>query len=114
MPRLTRRTAWYLSSPASVALPAPSALTTTRVLTGPAPTALPGPSGVSTDAGAMDTAPKAGPTEASPAQRDAALPAASGPVTPDRTLPVALSLALLAAGIALFATNRALRRRARG
>jgi hypothetical protein len=98
-------------SPAAVAVPAPSAPSTTRVLAGPAAT--PGPSGFSTNTGAMDTAPKAAPPEASPAQRNAALPAASEPAPPDRTLPLALSLALLVAGIGLLAANRLLRRRAR-
>jgi hypothetical protein len=82
------------------------------VLTGPAAGASPGPSGFSTGAGAMDLGSKAAPPEASSAQRNAALPPASEPATPDRTLPLALSLALLGAGVGLFVTNRVLRSRA--
>jgi hypothetical protein len=99
-------------SPAAVALPAPAGPATSPVLTGPATAASPGPSGFSTNAGAMDSGSKAAPPEASSAQRNAALPPASEPATPDRTLPLVLSLALVAAGIGLFAANRVLRSRA--
>ena len=97
---------------AAVALPAPTAPPTAGVLTGPAAAATPGPSGFSTDAGAMDSALKAAPPEASQGERNATLMAASEPTTPDRTLPLLLSLALLATGIGLFVSNRVLRHRA--
>ena len=99
-------------SPAAVALPGPTGLATSPVLTGPAAGATEGPSGFSTDAGAADSAPKAAPPEASQGERNAGLVPASEPVTPDRTLPLVISLALLVAGIGLFAANRVLRRRA--
>jgi len=99
-------------SPAAAGVPAPTAPPSAGVLTGPAAAATPRPSGVSTDAGAMDSAPKAAPPEASQAERNAALTPASEPATPDRTLLLALSLALLAAGIGLFVANRVLRHRA--
>ena len=99
-------------SPAAAGVPAPTAPPSAGVLTGPAAAATPGPSGFSTDAGAMDSASKAGPSDASQGERNAALTPASEPATPDRTLLLVLSLALLAAGIGLFVTNRVLRHRA--
>jgi hypothetical protein len=99
-------------SPAAAGVPAPSAIPTAGMVTGPAAAATPGPSGVSSDAGAMDSASKAGPPEASLGERNAVLTPASEPATPDRTLQLVLSLALLAAGIGLFVANRVLRHRA--
>ena len=99
-------------SPAAAGVPAPTAPPSAGVLTGPAAAATPGPSGFSTAAGAMDSASKAGPSDASQGERNAALTPASEPATPDRTLLLVLSLALLAAGIGLFVTNRVLRHRA--
>src|SRR5487761_2663130 len=92
-------------SPAGVALPGPAGSATSPVLTGPAAGATAGTSG-STGAGAADSGSKAVPPEASSAQRTATLQPATEPGTPDRTLALALSLALLVAGIGLFATNR--------
>jgi len=100
-------------SPLAAALPAPAGPATSPELTGPAPGAAAGASGFATGAGAADSGSKAVPPEATSAQRTAALPPASGPPTPDRTLPLALSLALLVAGVGLLAANRVLRRRAR-
>jgi len=99
-------------SPAAAGVPAPTAPPSAGVLTGPAAAATPGSSGFSSDAGAMDLATKAAPPEASQAERNAALTPASEPATPDRTLLLVLSLALLAAGIGLFVANRVLRHRA--
>jgi hypothetical protein len=99
-------------SPAAAGVPAPTAPPSAGVLTGPAAAATPGSSGFSTDAGAMDSATKAAPPEPSQAERNAALTPASEPATPDRTLLLVLSLALLAAGIGLFVANRVLRHRA--
>ena len=99
-------------SPAAAGVPAPTAPPSAGVLTGPAAAATPGSSGFSSDAGAMDSASKAGPPDASQGERNAALPPASEPATPDRTLLLVLSLALLAAGIGLFVANRVLRHRA--
>jgi hypothetical protein len=99
-------------SPAAVALPAPTAIPTPGVLTGPAAAASPGPSGFSIDAGAPDSVPKAVPPEASQGERNAALTPVSEPATLDRTVQLALSLALLVAGIGLFTANRVLRHRA--
>ena len=99
-------------SPAAAGVPAPSAIPTAGMVTGPAAAATPGSSGFSSDAGAMDSASKAAPPEASQAERNAALTPASEPATPDRTLLLVLSLALLAAGIGLFVANRVLRHRA--
>lgn len=99
-------------SPAAAGVPAPTAPPSAGVLTGPAAAATPGSSGVSSDAGAMDSESKAAPPEASQAERNAALTSASEPARPDRTLLLALSLALLAAGIGLFVANRVLRHRA--
>ena len=99
-------------SPAAAGVPAPSAIPTAGVVTGPAAAATPGSSGFSGNAGAMDSASKGASPPASQGERNAALTAGSGPATPDRTLPLVLSLALLAAGIALFVANRTLRRRA--
>src|SRR5450759_3894127 len=98
-------------SPAAAGVPAPTAPPSAGVLTGPAAAATPGSSGFSSDAGAMDSASKAGPPDASQGERNAALPPASEPATPDRTLLLVLSLALLAAGIGLFVANRVLRHR---
>ena len=100
-------------SPAAVALPAPTLVPTPGGPTGPVAAATPGPSGLSTDAGAMNSAPKA-PPEASQGERNAALTPASEPATPDHTLLLVLSLALLAAGIGLFVANHGLRHRAEG
>ena len=100
-------------SPAAVALPAPTLVPTPGGPTGPVAAATPGPSGLSTDAGAMNSAPKA-PPEASPGERNAALTPASESATPDHTLLLVLSLALLAAGIGLFVANHGLRHRAEG
>jgi hypothetical protein len=91
---------------------APTATSNKGVLTGPGAAATPGPSGVSADAGAMDSASQAAPSEAWRAERNAALTPASEPVTPDRTLSLTVSLALLAAGLGLFVANRVLRHRA--
>jgi len=99
-------------SPAAAGVPAPTAPPSAGVLTGPAAAATPGSSGFSSDAGATDLATKAAPPEASQAERNAALTPASEPATPDRTLLLVLSLALLAAGIGLFVANRVLRHRA--
>lgn len=99
-------------SPAAAGVPAPSAIPTAGMVTGPAAAATPGPSGVSSDAGAMDSASKAGSPEASLGERNAVLTPASEPATPDRTLQLVFSLALLAAGIGLFVANRVLRHRA--
>jgi len=99
-------------SPAAAGVPAPSAIPTAGMVTGPAAAATPGSSGFSSDAGAMDSASKAAPPEASQAERNAALTPASEPARPDRTMLLALSLALLAAGIGLFVANRVLRHRA--
>jgi len=104
-------------SPAGVALPGPTGLATTRAVTGPAAAATPGPSGFAADAGAADAgapdaASKAVPPEASQAQRNAALTPVSEPGGSDRSLPLALSLVLLASAIGLLAVNRLLRRRA--
>lgn len=99
-------------SPAAAGIPAPSAIPTAGVVTGPAAAATPGSSGFSSYEGAMDSASKAGSPAASQGERNAALTAGSEPATPDRTLLLVLSLALLAAGIALFAANRVLRHRA--
>ena len=99
-------------SPAAAGVPAPTAPPSAGVLTGPAAAATPGSSGFSTDAGAMDSASKAAPPEASQAERNAALTPTSEPARPDRTMLLALSLALLAAGIGLFVANRVLRHRA--
>jgi hypothetical protein len=99
-------------SPAAAGVPAPTAPPSAGVLTGPAAAATPGSSGFSSDAGAMDSASKAGPPDASQGERNAALTPASEPATPDRTLLLVLSLALLAAGIGLFVANRVLRHRA--
>ena len=99
-------------SPAAAGVPAPTAPPSAGVLTGPTAAATPGSSGFSSDAGAMDLATKAAPPEASQAERNAALTPASEPATPDRTLLLVLSLALLAAGIGLFVANRVLRHRA--
>ena len=99
------------STPAAVGVPAASAIPTAGVVTGPAAAATPGSSGFSGDAGAMDSASKGASPPASQGERNAALTAGSEPATPDRTLPLVLSLALLAAGIALFVANRTLRRR---
>ena len=99
-------------SPAAAGVPAPTAPPSAGVLTGPAAAATPGSSGFSSDAGAMDLATKTAPPEASQAERNAALTPASEPATPDRTLLLVLSLALLAAGIGLFVANRVLRHRA--
>ena len=101
-------------SPAAAGIPAPTAPPSAGVLTGPAAAATPGSSGFSSDAGAMDLATKAAPPEASQAERNAALTPASEPATPDRTLLLVLSLALLAAGIGLFVANHGLRHRAEG
>jgi hypothetical protein len=122
------------ASPLAVAVPAPSG----AAVTVPAPTAIPveiappgragasAPvtSGQATDAGpippALEAASPAGPIPpaleaASPAgsQGDlkAAAPTAREVAQSDRTLPLAISLVLLAAGIALFVANRVLRRR---
>ena len=100
-------------SPAAIALPAPGGPATSSVLTGPAPAASAGASGFSTGAGAADSGVKAAPPEASAAQRATALPPASEPAAPDRTLPLMLSLTLLAAGVGLLVANRVLRGRAR-
>ncbi len=97
------------ASPGAGALPA---IPTAGVVAGPAAAATPGSSGFSSDAGATDSTSKAGSPAASPGERNAALTAGSEPAKPDRTLLLVLSLALLAAGIALFVANRALRRRA--
>jgi hypothetical protein len=99
-------------SPAAAGVPAPTAPPSAGVLTGPAAAATPGSSGFSTDAGAMDSASKAAPPEGSQAERNATLTPASEPARPDRTMLLALSLALLAAGIGLFVANRVLRHRA--
>jgi len=99
-------------SPAAAGVPAASAIPTAGVVTGPAAAATPGSSGFSIDAGAMDSASKGASPPASQGERNAVLTAGSEPATPDRTLPLVLSLALLAAGIALFVANRTLRRRA--
>ena len=99
-------------SPAAAGVPAPTAPPSAGVLTGPVAAATPGSSGFSSDAGATDLATKAAPPEASQAERNAALTPASEPATPDRTLLLVLSLALLAAGIGLFVANRVLRHRA--
>lgn len=99
-------------SPAAAGVPAPTAPPSAGVLTGPAAAATPGSSGFSSDAGAMDSASKAGLPDASQGERNAALTPASEPATPDRTLLLVLSLALLAAGIGLFVANRVLRHRA--
>ncbi len=99
-------------SPAAVAVPGPAGSATSPVLTGPAAGATAGTSG-STGAGAADSGSKAVPPEASSAQRTATLQPASVPGTPDRTLALALSLALLVAGVGLFVANRVLRGRAR-
>ena len=99
-------------SPAAAGVPAPSAIPTAGMVTGPAAAATPGSSGFPSDAGAMDSASKAAPPEASQAERNAALTPASEPARPDRTMLLALSLALLAAGIGLFVANRVLRHRA--
>ena len=99
-------------SPAAVGLPAPAGPATSPVLTGPAAGATEGPAGFSTDTGAADSGSKATPPEASQGERNAGLVPASELATPDRTLPLVLSLALLVAGIGLFAANRVLRRRA--
>jgi len=100
-------------SPLAVALPAPGGPATSPELTGPAAGATAGTSGFATGAGAADSGSKVAPPEASSAQRNASLPPASGPATPDRTLPLVLSLALLVAGVGLLVTNRVLRGRAR-
>ena len=99
-------------SPAMVALPAPTATPAAGALTGPAAAATPGPADFSTDAGAMDSQTKVAPPEASQGERNVALTPPSEPATPDRRLPVALSLALLGAGLGLFVANRALLHRA--
>ena len=99
-------------SPAAAGIPAPSAIPTADVVTVPAAAATPGSSGFSSYEGAMDSASKAGSPAASQGERNAALTAGSEPATPDRTLLLVLSLALLVAGIGLFAANRVLRRRA--
>ena len=99
-------------SPAAAGVPAPTAPPSAGVLTGPAAAATPGSSGFSSDAGPMDSASKARSPEALQAERNAALTPASEPAMPDRTLLLVLSLALLAAGIGLFVTNRVLRHRA--
>jgi hypothetical protein len=91
---------------------APTPISNKGVLTGPGAAATPGPSGASADAGAMDSASQAAPPEASRAERNAALTPASEPVTPDRTLLLTVSLALLAAGLGLFIAHRVLRHRA--
>jgi hypothetical protein len=97
-------------SPAMGALPAPSPAM--GALTGPAAAATPGPADFSTDAGAMSSQTKVAAPEASQGERNVALAPASEPATPDRGLPVALSLALLGAGLWLFIANRALLHRA--
>jgi hypothetical protein len=100
------------ATPGPNGVPAPTAPPSAGALTGPAAAATPGSSGFSSDAGAMDSASKAGPPDASQGERNAALTPASEPATPDRTLLLVLSLALLAAGIGLFVANRVLRHRA--
>ena len=98
-------------SPAAAALP--SAASGASVLTGPvAPTAPPSMDSAAT--GAMDSGAKAGVPGTSGGERNASLAPVAGTPAPDRTLPLLISLVLLAVGVALLLTNRMLRRRADG
>jgi hypothetical protein len=102
-------------SPLAVAVPAPTPPSGAGTLTGPAgaPIASPASSGFSANSGAAsDSTTKAAPPEAAQGGRAAALPAPAQPAQQDRTVPILLSLALLAAGLGLFVVNRALRGRA--
>ena len=102
-------------SPLAVALPAPSPASSAGTITGPAgaPMASPASSGFSANSGAAtDSTTKAAPPEVAQGGRSAVLPAPAQPAQQDRTVPILLSLALLAAGLGLLVTNRALRGRA--
>ena len=102
-------------SPLAVALPAPTPPSGAGTLTGPAgaPMASAASSGFSANSGAAsDSTAKAAPPEAAQGGRAAALPAPAQPAQQDRTVPILLSLALLAAGLGLFVVNRALPGRA--
>jgi hypothetical protein len=99
---------------AAAALPAPTPPPTANVGFGAAPAATAGPVASSNDARAIDVAPKAAQPGASQAERNALLAGSSerGASPPDRTPALLISLALIAAGAALFITNRVLRRHA--
>ncbi len=100
-------------SPAAIAVPAPAGPATSPVLTGPAAGATAGTSGFCDRRrrGGLQFEGRA--TRSVVGTAGVALPPASEPATPDRTLALALSLALLVAGVGLFVTNRVLRGRAR-
>ena len=102
------------ASGAAAALPVPTAVPTEIAPFGPSTVATPGSAGFSSNGGANDAASNAIPPDASQRDRNANLAAGSSraTTTSDRTVPVTVSLALLLAGIALFVTNRLLRRRA--
>jgi hypothetical protein len=100
------------SSPAAVAVPAPTP-PAAGVGTGPAGGATAGPLGFSSNTGTSEVAPKAAPAQPQTG-RGAAQPATSEPASSARTLVLIAGALLLALGIALFATNRALRGRADG
>ena len=102
-------------SPAVVGPPGPAQVPDAGAVTGPGAvaSAAAGSSGFSTDTGATtNSATKAAPPGASEAGRSSVPTAPPQPATPDRTLPLVLSLALLGAGLGLLAANRVLRRRA--
>jgi hypothetical protein len=102
-------------SPLAVALPAPTPPSGAGTLTGPAgtPMASAASSGFSANSGAAtDSTTKAAPPEAAQGGRSAVLPAPAQPAQQDRSVPILLSLALLAGGIGLLVVNRALRGRA--
>jgi hypothetical protein len=101
-----------LPAPSPVAVPAPSGPPAAGVQAGPAGAGAPEPSTVATTLGAADSASKAGIQGGSPGNPTAELPPKPAPTTPDRTLQVGLSLALLLAGCGLFVANLVLRRRA--
>ena len=92
---------------------APTAAAGAGVVTGPAaPSAAPSTGSAAT--GAMDSGAKAGVPAASGGERNASLSPVTEAPAPDRTLPLLISLVLLAVGVALLLTNRMLRRRAGG
>ncbi len=102
-------------SPFAAALPASSPASGAGTVTGPAggPIASAGSSGFSANSGpATDSTTKGTPPEAAQGGRTAAQSAAAQPAQPDRTVPVLLSLVLLAGGLALLVVNRVLRSRA--
>ena len=102
-------------SPLAVALPAPSPASGAGTITGPAdgPIASADSSGFSANsAAATDSTTKVAPPEAAQGGRTAIPPVPAQPAPQDRSVPILLSLALLAAGLGLFVVNRALRGRA--